>query len=1139
MNKGTGHRVCGLPALVACASVVVGSTIAGAPSHDKLKLHRSPAHGGVTFIEPAHGDFIPLANRIAATADPSGTFLREYGRVMGVRDPAAELVLDRRTTCRLGQVHTTYRQVHQGVPVFSGVIKVHEDAAGRVLAANGRFHRIKGRVAPVPAISRDEAVAAAAATLAWDEFVVERAALTFVDPGWYRDAPSGVHLAYHLTLDAVDGSDRFAFFVDAHTGEVIDRWSDLPAALQRVILDGAGEDEVPEDGARLEGEPPVKDTTDVNRAYDYAGDFYDYFARAFGRDGIDDAGLPMRLLVNSTYGSCPNARWSESDKIAIFCDGLVIDDIVAHELTHGITRATANLVYQNQPGQLNESFSDVFGELVDQFNGNTAFPDGNDGAAWLRHATGPGEDLPNERRDACIDDEGPRQSVRWLIAEELTAIPGPLRDMWAPECEGDPGRALSELQVCAAMDSGGVHSGSGIPNHAFAIVTDGAEFNGHAIRGIGPIKSGAVWYRALTTYLTVASDFEDAYAALNRAADDLIGTYLNDPRTGLPIAEVFTADDAAQVNAALRAVEMDQAGVCGEMFPILAAKAPPICGNRVMVYRADFDEHANGWSVAHDGGEVLPTPYDWVLSESLPFERPGRAWFCDDPRIGDCEERDESAVHWLISPPVALPPNEARYTLSFVHYAETEPGWDGGRVQLSVNGSRWRVVEGTAFLFNTYNGLLRGRVSDNTNPIAGREAFTGIGGGWGTSRIDLSRYASGGDTVEVRFEFGKDGCEGLTGWYIDDVEVYGCGDCDRDGIRDDRLLHFSDALPTLFEPGTGRRLEYTIADPPRAASEVRLTTFGMGDFAFEEEYLTVELNGTPVGTLFAVGAQDCASIPNAEVLTIGAAAFNELTDGADAVFAFVGSEQVSPTLCTDTTYVRSFIDYATAEPDENGNRVPDACERCVNVAGFAAAAAASPGRYLWFTPPATDERVAVRVTLTNPPEAARARRGTSLWVGDLRTVTIAGATSKTHLVAPLSCTPVYQGFGGVEEVAVYGAGILPGGEYEVSGVRAFPGRFDCANWSISSVPAPSVRVATGVWGDVTGAGAGAVDHVCDLRDVTAALEAFLNPASLEAVLRADVFPSVPDQVVDMRDVALILGAALGESYPFHDERACR
>src|SRR4029434_9865759 len=115
---------------------------------------------------------------------------------------------------------------------------------------------------------------------------------------------------------------------------------------------------------RAEGDPPDTDA-EVNRTYDYAGDTYDYYARAFGRDGADNHGLPIVISVNSTAPGCPNAYWSGTQ--LVFCTGVTSDDVVGHEFTHGVTEFSAGLVYQNQSGQMNEAFCDVFGELIDRF----------------------------------------------------------------------------------------------------------------------------------------------------------------------------------------------------------------------------------------------------------------------------------------------------------------------------------------------------------------------------------------------------------------------------------------------------------------------------------------------------------------------------------------------------------------------------------------------------------------------------------------------------------------------------------------------------------------------------------------------------------------------------------------------------
>jgi hypothetical protein len=96
----------------------------------------------------------------------------------------------------------------------------------------------------------------------------------------------------------------------------------------------------------------------------------------------------------------------------------------------------------------------------------------------------------------------------------------------------------------AEQGNGGVHTNSGVANHAYALAVDGGTYNGKVVTGIGLTKAGKIWYRALTVYLTPASTFQDAYTAISQSATDLIGT------SGI------TASDRDQVVAALQAVEM-------------------------------------------------------------------------------------------------------------------------------------------------------------------------------------------------------------------------------------------------------------------------------------------------------------------------------------------------------------------------------------------------------------------------------------------------------------------------------------------------------------------------------------------------------------------------------------------------------
>ncbi len=709
-----------------------------------------------------------------------------------IPDPDRNLSQTRSTTDALGYKHTTYEQVFGGVSVFSGVLKIHQDAAGRFASANGDIHEIPASLSTVPLISPDaaEQTALQVAGLEQASTVVSR--LVVVDPGWYGDAAIGPHLAYHVIVASSVSGIEEAFFVDARNGGILDRWSILCTMLTRSIhlhnnLPGEA---LPGTLARFEGSLPIGNA-DVDAVYDYTGDVYDYYFNAFGRDGYDDMGSAMVSTVNSAVFACPNAAWTFVNLQATFCPDTVSDDVVAHELTHGVTQFTANLIFQNQPGQLNESFSDVFGERTDLFNSDSAFVGSTGTTPWTAHPTGPGTDLPNNLRGAgcSVPEAGYPDGVRWVLGEDafgFTSGVGVLRDMWNPPCGqlASPDKASSALQTCSLADNGGVHSGSGIPNHAFAMLCDGATFNGQAISGIGPIKAGAVWYRALTIYLTVASDFTDAYDALNQSAADLVGTFPNDPRTGLPSGSMFSAADAGEVDKALLAVELNLPDVCGETVPVFDSTPPAQCGAKTAVFVDDFESGPGTWLVYNTGP---PAPYDWIQTSGLPFGRGGTAWYCEDRLAGDCLGFGESAVHYLESPEILLPGAFTTLTMAFDQYVETEPRYDGGNVEISVNFGPFQMLPTAAYRYNRYNTSLF-YATDSSNPLAGQVAFTGVGGDWGRTLVDLSTFVQPGDSLRVRFSFGKDQCFGFDGWYVDDFEIYDCAssdDCNGNGIPDE------------------------------------------------------------------------------------------------------------------------------------------------------------------------------------------------------------------------------------------------------------------------------------------------------------------------------------------------------------------
>ena len=341
----------------------------------------------------------------------------------------------------------------------------------------------------------------------------------------------------------------------------------LPDALNREIYDAMSSSNTPGTLVRSEGEAPVGDPV-VDSVYDYAGDTYDYYLSEHGRDSYDGAGSPMSASVGYCSASsglcviscpCSNAFWFGTYMVT--GSTFATDDIVGHEFTHGVTDHSAGLVYLNQSGALNESFSDVFGESVDLTNGA-----GDDSAA-----------------------------ARWRIAEDFVG-PG-IRNMADPHLGlggPDPGKLTDPQLVCSAEDNGGVHTNSGIANHAYALMVDGGTYNGHSINGIGLSKAGKIVYRSLTSYLTSTSRFQDHYQAVQQSCADLVGT------SGIAAA------DCDEVTKALDAVEVGLPWPCN-------------CGNGVLDVGEECDD---GNSQPFDGCEptcLFPAPD--TIPATAPFGR--------------------------------------------------------------------------------------------------------------------------------------------------------------------------------------------------------------------------------------------------------------------------------------------------------------------------------------------------------------------------------------------------------------------------------------------------------------------------------------------------------------------------------------
>ncbi|ROR37325.1 M4 family metallopeptidase [Kitasatospora cineracea] len=290
------------------------------------------------------------------------------------------------------------------------------------------------------------------------------------------------------------------------------------------------------------GSTSSRESAAVDASYGLAKT-WDFYQSAFNRSGIrnDGRGAPAYVHVDS---SLLNAFYDDSCFCMSFGDGssqngntpVTALDVAGHEMSHGVTAATANLNYSGESGGLNEATSDIFGTMVEFYANNSSDP---------------GD---------------------YYIGEKLNMPGGYMRRMDNPAVDGN---SLS----CYSSNAGSVdvHYSSGIANHFFYLAAEGTgaktigglPHNGttcdnDTFSGIGRDKAAAVWYRALTTYMTSTTTYSSARTATLQAAADLygansqerylvskawaavsVGTALPDPGTGSPSPSPSTSTSPA------------------------------------------------------------------------------------------------------------------------------------------------------------------------------------------------------------------------------------------------------------------------------------------------------------------------------------------------------------------------------------------------------------------------------------------------------------------------------------------------------------------------------------------------------------------------------------------------------------------
>jgi Zn-dependent metalloprotease len=308
-------------------------------------------------------------------------FFRQYGSVFGMRNPDAELSLVRVARDAQGGTHVTYRQVYHGLPVFAGELKSHFDASDELVAVNGTFVP-EIDVDTRPTRSADEASRAAVAKVQADrgpgsELSAAGATLMVFREGLARGVRGPNHLAWQVEVVGEGAGVREFLYLDAQTGKLIEQVTGTPDGLFRRAYDGrnlpAPPPEYPDAPFWVEGQAFPTGVTEADNMILASKETYDFYSHAFGRDSFDGAGATMDSIFNRGY-SCPNASWNGT--FISFCPGMTSDDVTGHEWTHAYTQYTHGLIYAWQPGALNESYSDIFGETIDRLNGRqTDTPD--------------------------------------------------------------------------------------------------------------------------------------------------------------------------------------------------------------------------------------------------------------------------------------------------------------------------------------------------------------------------------------------------------------------------------------------------------------------------------------------------------------------------------------------------------------------------------------------------------------------------------------------------------------------------------------------------------------------------------------------------------------------------------------------
>ncbi|GAB3335060.1 hypothetical protein GCM10027299_43760 [Larkinella ripae] len=503
-----------------------------------LRVVRDTATNLPIYIEnrapvPASAKGARVSARVSAFA-----FMNQIKTLLNVEKPEDQFQIKSTETDQLGQTHVRMAQTFQGIPVYGRELVAHLKN-GTVTLLNGQYSLIKNATVTAR-LSLEQATERAFRDVG-SESVVRTFGQNLFDmkPSQgalclYPVADKTV-LAYEITIRP-NLVERWQYMVDAQTGAILNKYNhtcgvdgpvkatskDLNGISQNINGYQAGSTYYLMDAARgmfdakssTMPQKPVgviltydarnKRTDDGNMSLYYvtsqtnsdwkptaisaqtnAGLAYEYFLKAHKRNSLNGKGGSIYSIINVAEKDgtgMDNAFWNGgymgygngNKSFKPLAGGL---DAAGHEMTHGVIENTANLIYQDQSGAINESMADVFGVMIDRDDWNV----GEDVVLKTAYPTGTMRSMSNPNQNG-------------------------------PSVRGYQPKTMDQFLVTKS-DNGGVHGNSGIPNYAFYLFAN----------KIGKDKAEQVYYRALTNYLTLSSKFLDLRLAVIRSAGDLYG----------------------------------------------------------------------------------------------------------------------------------------------------------------------------------------------------------------------------------------------------------------------------------------------------------------------------------------------------------------------------------------------------------------------------------------------------------------------------------------------------------------------------------------------------------------------------------------------------------------------------------------